>query len=100
MHKLILPFIAVLVFAFGFFITRDTLSRIYSDIKSGGVKISEAVILDGKCNSDCQEEIADQVARAVATLSATPEGTSSKQTSVTTKNDGNQQLSKFQDMYI
>jgi hypothetical protein len=75
MHKIILPVVVVAIFLFGFFITRSTLSKIYSDIQGQikSVGVGQVVKEKSGCDENCQKEIANQVARAVATLSATPQ---------------------------
>lgn len=92
MHK-ILPFIIVIaIFVLGFFIARDTLSKIYSDIQLGKVQVGDVVIKKEGCDEACQKEIADQVSRAIATLSASSKVSTVKNIPVST--------SKPQDMYI
>lgn len=83
MHKILLPIVVLVIFVFGFFITRTTLSKIYSDIKEGKVQVGEIVTQKGGCDEDCQKEIANQVARAIATLSASQKNNT---TTTTTKN--------------
>jgi hypothetical protein len=68
MHKILLLIIIFAIFFLGFFITRETLSKIYADLRSGGITAIEK----SGCDADCQKEISDQVARAIATFSATP----------------------------
>lgn len=92
MHKILLPVIVVAIFILGFFVARDTLSKIYSDIRSGRVQMGDVFIEKGGCDASCQKEIADQVARAVATLSASPKVTVVGTVPVST--------SKPQDSYI
>lgn len=92
MHKILLPIIVVAIFIFGFFVARDTLSKIYSDIRAGRVQVGDVVIEKNGCDAICQKEIANQVARAIATLSASPK--------VTVVNTVPVSTSKPQDAYI
>lgn len=92
MHKIFLPIIVIAIFVLGFFIARDTLSKIYLDIQSGKVQIIGGESEKGGCDASCQKEIADQVARAMATLSASPKFSAVKPLPVST--------SKPQDTYI
>lgn len=92
MHKILPPIIIVAIFVLGFFIARDTLSKIYSDIQSGRVQVGDVIIQKSGCDTACQKEIADQVSRAVATLSATTKVSTVKTVPVAS--------SKPQDMYI
>jgi len=92
MHKILLPVIVVAIFILGFFVARDTLSKIYSEIRSGRVQVGDMVIEKSGCDASCQKEIADQVARAMATLSASPK--------VTVVNTVPVSTSKPQDAYI
>jgi hypothetical protein len=92
MHKIFLPIIVIAIFVLGFFVARDTLSKIYSDIRLGRGEVSEGIINKGGCDASCQKEIADQVARAVATLSASSKVGVAKPLPVST--------SKPQDTYI
>lgn len=92
MHKILLPVIVVAIFILGFFVARDTLSKIYSEIRSGRVQVGDVMIKNSGCDAGCQKEIADQVARAVATLSASPKVTVINPIPVST--------SKPQDAYI
>lgn len=88
MHKILLLILIFAIFFLGFFVSRGTLSKIYSDLKSGGITAIEK----SGCDADCQKEISDQVARAIATLSGTPKST------VVNKVVGS--TSKPQDAYI
>ena len=92
MHKILLPVIVVAIFILGFFVARDTLSKIYSEIRSGRVQVGDMVIEKSGCDASCQKEIADQVTRAMATLSASPK--------VTVVNTVPVSTSKPQDAYI
>jgi hypothetical protein len=94
MHKILLPIIVIAIFILGFFIARDTLSKIYLDMQSGKVQIIGGENNKGGCDENCQKEIADQVARAVATLSA------SQKTNTSTVKSFPVSTSKPQDMYI
>ncbi len=92
MHKILLPIIVIAIFIIGFSVSRSTLSKIYSDIKSGK-SVSQAFITEkDACNEACQKEIAREVARAIATLSASPKSAGDSATPVTTP--------KPQDAYI
>lgn len=92
MHKILLPVIVVAIFILGFFVARDTLSKIYSEIRSDRVQVGHMVIEKEGCDASCQKEIADQVARVVATLSASPK--------VPALNPAPVSTSKPQDSYI
>jgi len=92
MHKILPLIIIVVIFVLGFFIARDTLSKIYSDIQAGRVQVGDMVIQKSGCDALCQKEIADQVSRAVATLSATSKVSTIKTAPIST--------SKPQDIYI
>jgi hypothetical protein len=72
MHKIVLPIIVVAIFLFGYFIVRDTLSKIYSDLGHGQTSTTNTIDQKSGCDAVCQKEIADQVAKATASLSAAP----------------------------
>jgi hypothetical protein len=92
MHKILLPIIVIAIFVLGFIIARGTLSKIYSDIQAGRVRLGGVITEKSGCDAACQKEIADQVARAVATLSAT--------TKTPVANSPSAPTSKPQDSYI
>jgi hypothetical protein len=92
MHKILLPIIVVVIFAVGFIFVRDTLTRIYSDIRANKVQTVGVANTGGGCDETCQKEIADQVARAIATLSGSPKVSTSKSLPAAT--------AKPQDIYI
>jgi len=92
MHKFLLPIVGVAIFIISFIFVRDTLTRIYSDIRANKVQTGAVTTEKSGCDTACQKEIADQVARAVATLSALPK--------VAAINSLPAPTSKPQDVYI
>ncbi len=92
MHKILLPIFVIAIFLIGFIIARNTLSRIYSDIKSGNPVSNVFVTKNDGCDANCKKEIARQVSLAVATLSASPRHAGESGTPVVTP--------KPQDIYI
>lgn len=69
-HKFFSLIILLAIFAFGFLIAKNTLSRIYDDLRSKAVSVSSSVQTPS-CDADCQKLISDQVSKAVATISGT-----------------------------
>lgn len=70
MHKILLPILVIAIFALGFFVAKDTLTRVYSDLRGRAESIVTPLETPG-CNADCQKAIDEKVAKAVATLSGT-----------------------------
>lgn len=57
MHKILPIVLALVTFYFGFYIAKNTLSRIYSDLGNRGGKIIETPIPTGGCDANCQNLI-------------------------------------------
>lgn len=76
MHKFFLILVVLFVFTAGFFVAKETLTRIYSDIRSQEPFISTSVMNAGNCDAACQKTIDDQVSKAFATISGSLNRTS------------------------
>ncbi len=70
MHKITLLIIIAAIFVLGFFVTKNTLSKIYSDIGRGRVQMGNLVIQKAGCDADCKKQIAEEVSKSLASVSA------------------------------
>ncbi len=92
MHKITLLIIIAAIFVLGFFITKNTLSKIYSDIGTGKVQMGNIIIQKAGCDADCKKQIAEEVSKALASNSASQK--------VQTVVSGKTATPKPQDSYI
>lgn len=70
MRKLFFLLVLIFVFGAGYFVAKNTLDRIYSDLESRAKNVSTTIEQKTGCDSECQKIITEEVGRAVATISA------------------------------